>query len=174
MTDLDDEVTRLAKRMNVARLGLAQGGPIELLTPLLMPVIESCAWVLARVAPDVGAPADQATFEPVDQPIGPATTSVLTDIVSPVPRLDEACAMGRVGCVLGMRLHNGTECITFDDLRIDRVDDEAHGTRDKPIIADVTEDIDQWPKAMFALDHVHDVNGKCIKNRYMPREECRC
>lgn len=80
MTKLDEEVERLARRLAVARLALAQGGPAELLLVVLAPVADSIAavndWVLLL---------EQETFAPVDQPIGPATTAVLADMVSPVP-----------------------------------------------------------------------------------------
>lgn len=80
MTKLDVEVQRLAKRITVARLGLAQGGPVELLQALLAPVVDSIDAVTEQLMAT-----EQPTFEPVDESIGPATTSALADMVSPVP-----------------------------------------------------------------------------------------
>lgn len=80
MTNLDIEVERLAKRITVARLGLAQGGPVVLLEALLGPVASSIEAVTAQMMQT-----EQPTFKAVDEPIGPATTSVLADMVSPVP-----------------------------------------------------------------------------------------
>lgn len=80
MTRLDEATKRLARRMSVARLGLAQGGPVELLDAMISPVESALADVREQMAVT-----EQPTFDPVDEPIGPATTAVLADIVSPVP-----------------------------------------------------------------------------------------
>lgn len=77
MTRLDDAVERLARRMSVARLGLARGGPTPLLAPLVEPVIDTAQEVLRMAEMDL-----QPTFAAVDQPIGPATTDVLAEMVS--------------------------------------------------------------------------------------------
>ena len=80
MTRLDEATKRLARRMSVARLGLAQGGPVELLDAMIAPVESALADVREQM--DI---TEQPTFDAVDEPIGPATTAVLADIVSPVP-----------------------------------------------------------------------------------------